>query len=131
MGSIIEMTCAQTMPADRDEKKFFHELGANIAALRKAQNITQVQLAEALGVSQQTVTAYESGRRRMPVSSLPFIARFLGTTVEDLIGEKTTPGKRGPAPRLQQQIARIQQLPKTQQKFVMQMLDTVLAQAAR
>ena len=119
------------MPADRDEKQFFQELGASIAALRKAQNITQVQLAEALGVSQQTVTAYESGRRRMPVSSLPFIARFLGTTVEELIGEKPAPGKRGAAPKLQQQIERIQQLPKTQQKFVMQMLDTVLAQAAR
>lgn len=131
MGTTIEMTWAETMPADRDEKQFFTELGANIAALRKAQNITQVQLAEALGVSQQTVTAYESGRRRMPVSSLPFIARFLGTTVEDLIGAKTTPAKRGPAPKLQQQIERIQQLPRTQQKFVMQMLDTVLAQAAR
>jgi transcriptional regulator with XRE-family HTH domain len=131
VGRIIEMTWAQTMPADRDEKQFFQDLGANIAALRKAQNITQVQLAEAMGVSQQTVTAYESGRRRMPVSSLPFIARFLGTTVEELIGEKPAPGKRGPAPKLQQQIERIQHLPKTQQKFVMHMLDTVLAQAAR
>jgi transcriptional regulator with XRE-family HTH domain len=131
VSAITVMTWADAMPADRDEKQFFHALGASIAALRKAQNITQVQLAEALGVSQQTVTAYESGRRRMPVSSLPFIARFLGTTVEDLIGEKATPGKRGPAPKLQQQIERIQQLPKTQQKFVMQMLDTVLAQAAR
>jgi len=37
----------------------------------------------------------------------------------------------GPTPKLQQQIERIQQLPRTQQKFVMQMLDTVLAQAAR
>jgi transcriptional regulator with XRE-family HTH domain len=66
------------MPADRDEKQFFKDLGARIAELRKAQNITQVQLAETLGVSQQTVTAYEVGRRRMPVSSLPVIARHLG-----------------------------------------------------
>jgi hypothetical protein len=39
--------------------------------------------------------------------------------------------KRGPAPKLQQQIERIQQLPRTQQRFVMQMLDTVIAQASR
>jgi len=32
---------------------------------------------------------------------------------------------------LQQQIERITQLPKTQQRLVMQMLDTVLAQAGR
>ena len=32
---------------------------------------------------------------------------------------------------MQQQIERIQQLPRTQQRFVMQMLDTVIAQASR
>jgi hypothetical protein len=40
-------------------------------------------------------------------------------------------GKRGPASRLQQQMERIQRLPRAQQRFVMQMLDTVLQQAAR
>jgi len=38
-------------------------------------------------------------------------------------------GKRGPMSRLQQQIAAIEQLPKTKQQFVSQMLETVLAQA--
>ena len=36
--------------------------------------------------------------------------------------------KRGPAPKLQQQIERITRLPKAQQRFVMQMIDTVLQQ---
>jgi hypothetical protein len=39
--------------------------------------------------------------------------------------------KRGPAPKLQQQIERIQKLPKSRQRFVMEMLDTVLQQADR
>jgi len=47
------------------------------------------------------------------------------------MGEEAPPAKRGPAPKLQQQIERIQKLPKTQQRFVMQMLDTVLAQQSR
>jgi hypothetical protein len=38
--------------------------------------------------------------------------------------------KRPPA-KLQKQIERIQKLPKSQQRFVMEMLDTVLAQASR
>jgi hypothetical protein len=67
----------------------------------------------------------------MPVSSLPLIARFLGTTVEELIGEKTQPGKRGPAPQLQQKIEQLTNLPKAQQRLVLQMLDGVLAQASR
>jgi hypothetical protein len=39
-------------------------------------------------------------------------------------------GKRGPAPKLQQQLERITRLPKAQQRFVMQMIDTVLQQQA-
>ena len=102
--------------------------GARIARLRKDEGITQVQLAEQLGTSQQTITAYEVGRRRVPVSSLPRIAKLLGVSVEELIGEDPKPAKRGPAPKLQQQLERITRLPKTQQRFVMQMIDTVLQQ---
>jgi len=116
----------------KEDRTFFVQLGARIADLRKAQNITQVQLAEALDVSQQTMNAYEMGHRRVPVSALPQLARTLAVSVEELIGDDTIAAKkRGPAPKLQQQIERIQQLPRTQQRFVMQMLDTVLQQATR
>jgi transcriptional regulator with XRE-family HTH domain len=116
----------------QDEKHFFRQLGGRIAALRKEQNLTQTQLAELLGLTQQMVASYEVGRRRVPVSLLPQIATTLAVTVEDLIGQNgATPAKRGPAPRLQQQIERMQKLPKSRQRFVMEMLDTVLAQASR
>jgi len=88
-------------------------------------------MAETLGVSQQTINSYEVGRRRVPVSALPTLARALGVSLEELLGQDASAArKRGPAPKLQQQIERIQQLPRTQQRFVMQMLDTVLQQAA-
>ena len=117
------------MAISDQERAFFVELGARIAGLRKDQGITQIQLAELLGTSQQAVTAYEVGRRRVPVSSLPKIAKILGVSIETLVGEEpSTTGKRGPTPKLQQQMDRIARLPKAQQRFVMQMLDTVLAQ---
>ena len=123
----------QIVPIGKDEKAFFVQMGARIASLRKEQGITQVQIADLLKVSQQTITAYEVGRRRMPVSSLPVIARFLGVSIEELIGEPPSAAakKRGPTPKIQQQMERIQQLPKAQQRFVMQMIDTVLAQQGR
>lgn len=114
-----------------DERAFFIDLGARIARLRKEEGITQVKLAEQLGTSQQTITAYEVGRRRVPVSSLPKIAKLLGVSIEELIGETPKPAKRGPAPKLQQQLERITRLPKTQQRFVMQVIDSVIAQANR
>lgn len=114
-----------------DERAFFIELGTRIHALRKAQRITQVQLAEQLNVSQQTVTAYESGKRRVPISHLPRLARLLGTSVEALIGEQAPTGKRGPAPRIQQQLEQLSRLPRAKQKIVSEVLDSLLAQAGR
>jgi transcriptional regulator with XRE-family HTH domain len=120
------------MAISANERAFFERLGTHVAELRRAQNITQVEMAATLGVSQQTINSYEVGRRRIPVSALPTLARSLGVSLEELFGDDAAAAKkRGPAPKLQQQIERIQQLPRTQQRFVMQMLDTVIAQASR
>jgi len=132
MGPVIEITLGSGTPMTQDEKLFFKQLGARIAALRKDQSLTQVQLAEALGLTQQMVASYEVGRRRVPVSLLAQIAETLAVSLDELIGKKDLqPAKRGPAPKLQQQIERIQKLPKSRQRFVMEMLDTVLQQTDR
>jgi transcriptional regulator with XRE-family HTH domain len=115
----------------QDEKAFFKALGARIAQLRKDSGITQIQLADTLGVSQQTVASWEVGRRGVPVSLLPALARTLGCGVEELVGEKTPPAKRGPAPKLQQQMDRLSRLPKAKQRVVIEMLEGVLSQAGR
>ncbi len=114
-----------------DEKAFFKQLGARIAGFRKSAAITQVQLAETLTVSQQTVASWEVGRRGVPVATLPALARALSVSVEHLIDAKAPPNKRGPAPQLQQKIERLTRLPKAKQKFVLEMLDGVLSQASR
>jgi len=119
-------------PMTIDEKIFFQALGLRIAGLRKDLDLTQQQLADLLGVSQQMVASYEVGRRRVPISLLPTLARVLATSMEGLIGETDKRnGKRGPASKLQQQLDQVSQLPRAQQKFVSAMLDTVLQQAAR
>lgn len=120
------------MAISQDEREFFTALGARVAGLRKDAHITQVQLAETLGVSQQTINAYETGSRRIPVSALPTLAKVLGVGLEELLGESTAATrKRGPAPKLQQHMERISQLPKPRQRMVMEMLEAVLAQPGR
>ena len=114
-----------------EDKRFFKEMGARIAQLRKEQNLTQQQLADELDLSQQIIASYEIGRRRIPVSTLPRLARTLGVSIETLIGEEQAPAKRGPTPKLQRHMERISQLPKTQQRFLLQMIETALAQASR
>jgi len=115
----------------QDDKTFFNQLGSKIAVLRKEQGITQVQLAEVLGISQQYMQAFEAGRRKVTSSMLPTLAEVLAVSVEELIGVATANNKkRGPAPKLLQQVEQISHLPKAKQKFVMEMLDTVIQQAA-
>lgn len=122
-----------TVAISQGDREFFVALGSRIARLRKEANITQVQLAETLEVSQQTVNAYEMGHRRVPVSMLPVLARTLSVSVEELIAapQSAAARKRRPAPKLAQHMERIRQLPKTQQRFVIQVLESVLAQQGR
>ena len=113
-----------------NDQAFFKRLGQQIATLRKAQHITQVQLAGILGISQQYMQAFEAGRRKVPSSMLPKLAQLFGVTLEELLDMPVPSAKRGPAPKLQRQIEQLQQLPRTKQRFVMEMLDTVLRQAS-
>jgi transcriptional regulator with XRE-family HTH domain len=132
-GGIVMETQArewnESMTAD--DKKFFQELGKRMAQWRKERGLTQAELAELLGISQQSVASYEVGRLRIAISMLPKLARVLGVPVDALLGLKAENGKRGPTPKLQQQLERISRLPRAKQRFVMEMLDTVISQASR
>lgn len=49
--------------------------------------MSQKELADALGVTQGTVSAWESGRWDPTVENLRAVAKVLGVTVDELIGE--------------------------------------------
>jgi len=118
-------TCA---PAMKDPD-FYRQLGRQIATRRKALGLTQTDLAQELGVAQQTMAHYEGGTARIAAAMLPTVARVLKVSVEELIGTpaRRTAGKRGPAPKLQQQLEQIQALPKAKQRAITQVLDSVIA----
>ena len=91
---------------------------------------TQTQVAETLGTSQQTYNSYETGRRRIPVSALPVLARQLKVSVEDILGEPARPPKRGPTSKLQRQLDQIRQMPRNKQRLASDMLDAIIQQQA-
>jgi hypothetical protein len=72
------------------------------------------------------VVAHPSFGRRVQLALLPRLATTLAVSVEELIGVTSPSGRRGPAPKLLQQIERIHRLPKARQRFVMQMIDAAL-----
>ena len=128
----VKLSEIANMAISPDERAFFVQLGERIAKLRKAQGITQIQMAEALNVSQQTINSYEVARRRIPASALPILAKLFAVSIDELLNEPTkhASNKRGPTSKLQQQIERVSLLPRSKQKFIIEMIDTVIQQQA-
>ena len=60
-------------------------VGKTIAALRQARGMTQQQLADALGIAQQSVARWETGEREPRVSTLRRIAAVLGCDLSALL----------------------------------------------
>lgn len=64
------------------------------------------------------------------MSALPRVVEALGVSVETLIGVAPKSGKRGPAPKLQQQLERLSYLPRDKQRAVSLVLDAVLRETS-
>lgn len=60
-------------------------LGERIAAIRKAEGLTQEELAEKLGVSGQAVSKWENDLTCPDIMLLPRLARLGGITVDELL----------------------------------------------
>ena len=68
--------------------------GAMLAALRKEKGMTQLELADQMGVTDKAVSKWERDLSFPDVSSLPRLAEILGVSVEELMqgkAEKTSP----------------------------------------
>lgn len=110
-----------------ESRAYFKTLGKDICHRRKLLGMTQAELARAIGVSQQAVFAYELGERRVSVLILSRIAKVFAVPVTDLID--MTPPARFPkqrlSPRAIRHAQRLQALSKTQQRFVVRILDVL------
>ena len=62
-----------------------YKIGQFIAENRKKQNMTQVQLAEKLGVTGKTVSRWENGNYMPDLSLLQPLAKELGITLNELL----------------------------------------------
>lgn len=54
--------------------------------LRKSRKLNQAKLAEALGMSQATITFWENGKRTPDIEMLGKLADFFGVTTDYLLG---------------------------------------------
>ncbi len=62
------------------------DLGNNIRQLRRRNGYTQEDLAQALGVTSQAVSRWESGGGYPDMNLIPSLANFFGVTIDELFG---------------------------------------------
>lgn len=62
----------------------------DVRALRTARGLSQQELAEALDVSRQTINSIETGRYTPSLPLAIALARYFGTTVEEVFDAEET-----------------------------------------
>jgi len=120
-----------TFPMMRiDTETFFSQIGSRIAQARKDATLSQEQLASSLGLKQQALASYETGRRRIPLPTLLRIADALHVTIDDLLpSQNSAPSrKRGPVPKIVKQWEKLRTLPDEKQKIVFDLIDSWAAE---
>jgi transcriptional regulator with XRE-family HTH domain len=72
------------------------EIGERIARLRKERGITQVEMADLLGLSQPVVSDYERGTLRLHGELIAKLAKILRASADEILGlEKAATTARG------------------------------------
>ena len=67
------------------ERKVAGQVGAAIAARRKAKGLTQAQIAEAIGVEKETVSRMENGVISLTLQRLQQMSEVLDCSLSDLV----------------------------------------------
>lgn len=79
----------QSLKTGGKEQMKKQTLGMMISSLRKEKGMTQLQLAEVMGVTDKAVSKWERDLSAPDVNSIPKLAETFGITVDELMQVKT------------------------------------------
>ena len=118
-----------TMPKQKEPGSPF---GARLIALRKARNLTQTQLADAIDSTQRAISYYECDGGNPDLDVLAQLAKVLGVTTDHLLGTKPVPKSTSDSPAADPEARRywrrfqvLMQLPEKDQRAIFRLLDTM------
>ncbi|HUZ18499.1 MAG TPA: helix-turn-helix transcriptional regulator [Spirochaetia bacterium] len=102
-------------------------VGQRIARLRKAQGLTQAQLAQKIGISHTLVSDYECARLRLNDEMVVRVALALNASADEILGLSADhlAGDQ-PSLRLMRRIKKIEQLPAAAQKALLRTIDMAI-----
>ena len=108
-------------------------VGQRIVQARKNAGLSQKELAERLGITQQSVVVLERRAANVQANTLIKLAEILKVSVDSLLGlEKEPPKEEVPGGRCRKTFTRVSRLPRRQQERILATVDDMLiAQAAK
>jgi transcriptional regulator with XRE-family HTH domain len=109
------------------------QLGRRIHALRQAHGLSQMELAELLGVNQPHVSNIERGVRSATIQQVTKLSKQLGVSTDAILnGDRKAQAPRSlKSARLLRRLQRIEELPAAQQKAVLKILDGLLDRGSK
>jgi transcriptional regulator with XRE-family HTH domain len=90
IATIIVIVAKTTTPPGRPRLEIGLLLGKNVATRRKALALTQLQLAERLGVETETISRLERGTNLPSLQRLASLSEELETSVADLLSQSVS-----------------------------------------
>ena len=123
------LTITGEMPRKKKEDAHF---GPRLTALRKSRGLTQVQLAEATGTTQRSMSYYENDDGIPPASIVVLLAKALNVSTDELLGLKpprTEQAENGDPEtrRLWKRFQAVTQLPEKDQRAVIRLISSLAA----
>jgi transcriptional regulator with XRE-family HTH domain len=121
-------TIALEMPRRKKEDSSF---GPRLTAIRKARGLTQVQLAQATGSTQRSISYYENDDGIPPASVVIILARALKVSADELLGLKPPRVEHvnddGETKRLWKRFQMVTALPEKDQRAVIRLINSLAA----
>jgi len=102
--------------------------GEHLLELRNNAGISQKELSELIGETQQNIAYWEQSEKPPRSDVLPKIAKALGVSIEDILDiEAKTPKKTGPVGKLQILFEEVSDLPRRQQEKIMEFITAFVS----
>lgn len=107
-------------------------VGERIRRLREARDITQVQLAAVLGVTQSNVSEMERGVRSVTSHQAVRLAKALRVSIDLILIGTNGAAEKTPlsSVKLLRRVQRIEKLPAPRQRVVLKFIDALIDQEA-
>lgn len=106
------------------------EVGERLRRLREARDVTQVELAKHLGVTQSNVSEMERGIRTVTSHFAVKLAKTLRVSIDEILVGSNGTAEKTPlsSVKLLRRIQRIEKLPEARQRVVLKFIDALIDQ---